>query len=966
MKGTDENITPAVLIELQASGCKIPPFIKLEIPGGDILYLSGSDRILSDGTSVTGRVVGYPQLTSKINWYNSNLEDTGFTIELANQPTGTDWETLIEQFGAVDVFTIKVSVIIIIAREQITLFKGFVERLDSYDEKTVTLSVRKGLSHLDTKLGTLITYSFWGYTITSESRGRMLPLIWGKVDFCPARPINRAWEAEVLTDNGHTITANSYEQNCVRPNPLLTENMSMFIGTELIHYTSLSYNETTGILTLTGLTRHYQHTIEAEHTVGERIIAWKAAGDESLIHNYIIAGHDVEELSDVTVNKRTPAALDYLLYPGTYPAIVRSGSWGGKLALIQFTRNPVYPDTTTNTRIKKIYFKEDWGSTGVTGVENICEVTEGNGPLGEGNDPALIVGEGILKVIIKRTPAWSTAAYSLGTIKSAKLIVKSRTKIPETEDGFDATIDPTDSSAKIAMPQSPGLLASTTLDTCKAIGDVITETVYASSANGYTTPQHTGEIAGTVDGWYDPSNIMASAGYAHFYVAPGNVMGTVQIEASFPGWSHVYTTLAEVQIQYKLTSDPRYPFQSFGDLKLYKTTTDEGYVFVVSLNRSSSSTFNKEVNVSLADITKQKSWSIRCHNAAAFYGAYYFDVNWMRMYYEYQPTDYGEIKTQEFDLDISDWSDLDLKYVIIQHLPTADTKDLQIYDCHIEVEYWPYRPFDPFEIACTVNGRKKGDIITGLTHNYEYPGIVMQDIIENWLLEKTNLSDSITIDTEAFEKYWEMSQLDPLDPDYDPIYIDNYVNYRLDKQESILTTLVRLAFENRRWLTFDNLEFGLIRRPDTWTEPDWTITDSDIVRGTFRVTPGSVLDLTTNLDWKAQFNHVDQDWGKVDEAASLTPSTVGEKPMTIELYSHCQSKDPTVPRYYLDMFSETHDMYSFSVRPEGLKVEVGDTLNVTYSPLGISGINIFVLSVGISLGNLMSGEPTTVKITGVV
>jgi len=946
-----KNLSTAVLAELQASGCKISTFIKLEV-GTDTLYLSGGDKILSDGTSVTGRIVGYPSITSKVNWENSDIGDTGFQIELANQPTGTDWETLIEQLGSVDPHTIKVSVISIIAGEQVTRFIGFVERIDSYTEKTVTMSIRKGLSHLDTLFGTLLTNNIWGGNgVLGSANGLMMPLIWGKVENCPTIPVTGPWTGTLKYDLLETAEGWIEFENFEYTMATGTGGY-FFIGEELIYYNNSDYANSKVCIAHGG--RGYRHTIvsKAAHKADSKAIQWQKCSGISLL----VAGHSVNSISDIKVAGQTQPSDDRDIKLSED----LTAGWGGKKAQITYYRNPSYPDTSGSTKKLEVYFSTDGSNNNVENIDRIIETIEGSGPPTDNQYTSSLYpweGEDTLEVQIAATRDWEEAAKTLGTIKSVKLKIKTAVEIDDDPDtyGFQASLDPTDATMKCTVKDADGtmLVNAEDVEMVKTTGDAVTENILPSSVRGTPTNSHT-EADGAPVWWENESKLVAenpTGQYCRgrlYHNAPEITDdGEFQLVLSFPTWKKYHTNSARFYLFYDVG------WNSWCQTTITRSTNEtSGLDWSNSLVSSVGS--GKEYEEGFTNI--EVSYGIKSveitnggfNGGPWLAGSTVLSLRKSYIIYNYTPTDYGTAKEQEFDLDVTDWAQLDgLTCNLHSASGTGPSVKIEIYYAYLEVEYYPYQPFTEQAVTCTVHGRTGPSYIRPEAE-LEHPGAVMRDIIENWLLEKTGLS-GITIDTDSFEKGgWE-----------------RYIDLRLDTRESIFTVLSKIAYQSRRWLTFNNLVFGLIRRPDTLISTDWTITDGDIIRNSFKIIPASVIDLVTDIDWKAQYNHADNTWGL---AESLPPvsSDVGEKPQTIELLSHCQSSDATVPQYYLNMFSTKHDLYSFSVTVEGLKVEVEDIIDVTYSYLRIVNTKILVLSTSQALGNPVGGTAQTVKIIGVV
>lgn len=937
-----KTFSNAVLGELRAPGCNISAFIKLEIPGGDTIYLGGKDFALADGTAVTGRVIGYPQITSKINWLDSNLEDSGFTIELSNQPTGSAWQTLIEQFESIDVHTVKAHIIILVAGEQIGLFAGYVERIDDYTEATVTISIRRGLSHVDTFLGTLIDETTWAGPITDESRGLMMPLIWGLIKNCPTIRVTAPWEAILRSDLSSTATGwihlDDFKANMSIPTP-----NAAFIGEELIRYDLMQIIDGDPCIHVSH--RGYDHTklSQKEHRAGEKIIQWRGYAEGPSYSRYLVAGHRCNLLSNVKVDGVPAPSTDYAFCPDApYPK-----GLDGKMALIRFNRNATYPDVSGSTKTMKIYFGRVTTANTCSGAENIIEDAEGQGQ-NSSSEPTILNPSTILDIDIHNR-GWESAGSSLGKIKSVKMIIKHRTNSkPVVMDKIGANAD--DPSVRLYSRTENWLLTS--LDKPFTEGDSITETIQPRSGQTYFNRYcEWGDYParriwnGATD---DYSYGVNSAGFAiatHHDVGGGNT-GIMDVRVNITRSSLSSRNITCIKIS-TLTLAP----SQIDSVRMYAYDEDSGMVYRRTVTTQPSWPLSRQtetIPIPSSLYNFPSHLGIRAHDHSATPGLSLFFSSDLSIEYTYKELNKSRV-TQEYDVTsyYTEWDDFnDAKIVIIA--PNANNYRglwLEVYAAYFEVEYYPFRPFDKSDVTCTVEGR------TGysyLNSSGEYPGAVMRDIISNWLLSKTNLS-GLTLDVTSFEGY----------PS------ETYVDYRIETRESVLSVLKQLAYENRRWLTFDNLEFKLIRRPHSWGGHDWAITDNDIVWRTFKVIPASVIDLITSLDYKAKYNHADRTWGIVETLPPVA-SDVGEKSMTLELASHCNSDDATVPQYYLDMFSAEHDLYSFRVKTEGLKIEVGDVINVSYSPLGISSVNIYVLSVGVWPGDLWAGTVPYIEITGVV
>lgn len=943
-----KSFSNSVLAEFRASGCRISTFIKLEIPGGDTLYLSGRDEQLMDGTTVTGRVVGYPQIVSKVNWENSNIEDTGFTIELSNQPTGDSWQTLIEQFGEVDIRTIKASVIILVAGEQLTIFQGFIEQIDKYNEKTVTVSIRRGYSHVDTLIGNVMDDELWPGGIAEDHKGEMIPIVYGKIEDCPGLCFQKAATGELkydITATQTTITISNEELN----GDVYYAPGTIIIGEELVRYSSSSSQSNGTERVFSDCTRGYCHTTAVAHDAGTKTIRWQTMpGWAYVLNTYMFADHSVNSISDVRVNGKLVPTADY--------EIKLSQWWGGgQKAMVQFSRNPVYPDPTGATRTKKIYFTH--GDNGYCTTDNILEGTEGDGPGGSGNTAARIpfisglAGQELERIYISGRD-WDLASKSLGQVKSAKLVIKSKVKYTDSENAT-ALAQPHIPTAKIKLTKTNPTSSdyfNKSLELCNATGDLTTEIVYPRSSYGKTDtdPGWAESNPFTGNGWFSESSIQGAVGYTWIRAYADRRFGACYLVANFPDWTKYSTLECRAHTRYKVYQNPSSPHEDIGVLGLAcasKANSDISQLAAQVLPDSHGyHTFNSQpLDDDEWPTITSLAFIIRNHNLFAY--QHNLDIHELWLQYKYYPTDYGTTKTQEESLGKIDWEELDgIELRFYGWNSDSFNIDLLVYDAYIEVEYYPYHYFTKAEVTATVEGKTGPSY---LTSDGEYPGAVARDIISNWITSKTSLS-GISLNTSSFEE-WSS---------------ENYVDYRIASRESVLSLLAKFAYENRRWLTFNDLVFKLIRRPDSWSTANWTITSSDIIRDSFSIVPGSALDLLSNLDYRAKYNHAERSWA-VSESLS-TSLDVGTKTSLLDLYSHCNSEDSTVPQCYLDTLSNPKDIYTFRVGLEGLKIEIGDVIDLTYSYLGISNAKVYVLSIGINLGNLMSGEVPSVEISGVV
>ena len=118
------------------------------------------------------------------------------------------------------------------------------------------------------------------------------------------------------------------------------------------------------------------------------------------------------------------------------------------------------------------------------------------------------------------------------------------------------------------------------------------------------------------------------------------------------------------------------------------------------------------------------------------------------------------------------------------------------------------------------------------------------------------------------------------------------------------------------------------------------------------------------MKYKREYNYADSTWGYINEETATV--IVGEKPMALNLYSVAKA-NPTfaAPALYLDCFSTVRKRYTFQVKAEGIKIENGDYITVTYSPLSIDAVRLLVLGVSYNLGDLLSGKPPIATITGI-
>jgi hypothetical protein len=930
-----KEFTEYFLDLLRADGIRLSTYVELEVPDVGSYYLSGSDQITQEfGRVLTGKILRWTPSVASVPWLNSALHDASFSLEIANNPSGTDWKTFVEEIAGVDVHTIKVKVWIQIKNRAPELYQGWVERIESYDYESITLNCSLGLSHVDSLFGNLINPTSTGLPTCEDNQGKMMPWIYGRINNCPLILITKATEADLqvdITEDDTLIHLHNVKYN----GGVYYTPGTLFIGGELIAYYGI--NSTASGLQLTGVQRGFYHTIKSRHYAGELAIQWQAVtGWANVLHNYLVADHEVLDIANVRVGDKLAPASDYTKYLQIW-----RGEPAGWKSVVQFSRNPIYPDEAQNTVTRKIYFR--YGS-GATDINNVLEAEEGDGPLGEGRDFAFIPGTGTARLRVNADTEWDKAKYSLGKIKSAKLVLKTRVSISDVDD-LKPEVDVTASTARVKMSNGaiPDWLE---LDTCKATGEAQYGHDLPRSAQGITG---IAEKPSDAENWRDEHLACDWPGWAWIRIYhmedpdKGNRLGYCALTMNFPEWKIKNTIEVFMELKYKIYQ-PRGAYQA-PTMGVLITTEEDGEQHLAYLPRSSTGQYIWSAYLTEHLSKRIKSITVFIEGGTLNYQQNY-DILYAFLRYRYQPTDYGDTKIQEYDIDLSEWGSLDNLLLEVDHTSTGTgTKELRIYDAHIEVEYWPYKPTSTPKVTADVKGLYGQSNLTG---ENEHPENVLRNLIGRGIGGRTQLG--IWIDQDSFETYTTG---------------ENYCDLRLDQQESIIALLGRIAYENRRWLLFYSSKFYCIRRPDTLGTPDWIIGEDEIIEDTYQVKPQSVFDLITELEYKMHLNHAERRWETSGILEVATPSTVGKKKQSLSLYSRSTVEDTTVQQHYLDMFGASKNFHHFQLVPEGMKLEPGDVLQVTYPRLNIEDTKLLVLTVEVPLPDLTQGTGLNIGIIGV-
>lgn len=980
-----------VLAELQRNDVRFYPYIQVVLPSGTNIYVGGKTGSLPTGVELTGRIREFPIITSKVDWTKCSLEDTGFTLRLTNQQIGDSWQTFLDEIKASDIHLIKVYLVSIIAGEAVILYKGIVERIDSFTEVDVVLSVCQGLPHCDIELGT--NFANWGQDwpgglIAQEYLGRMMPIIFGKITNCPTLWIQRRVVGELEYDLGVDDTSflhyrlyytDDNQNDSISGLPIPPNMGSVYVGDELIYYATANY----AIRRLSSLTRAFHHTVAKDHKAGTKMVWWFHDGFSTVHYNperFFVAGHQIKSISNIKVDGRIPLRDDYTAYTSK----TRPGALSDKAAEIEFTTTPNYPDISQNTRTKKVYFNtidhpgSDWQAID---VENIIEPAEGDEL--DRSTAARLRKTKKIQVSIKTDSGhpykWKVATKSLGVIKSAKLVIVSKVNTLD-DDAFDPIINPTDTTPKVTLKKtSKTFINYQDIDRPIVTGDLVHEYVYGkafSSRSAFTD-------YGDQPDWYSDMKILGKPQFtwpddysyathldrwAAMQCWASNTTGVLHTPTfennyasiSLPSWNKYYVTQAWLQFKgFSLHNTFTAPRSHRLDILTGENEYQAVGSFTTTYNSNASSPpvasdwepitrtsfiTSTQIREGIKNIIYRHRFRDDVYSAA---GGVTLLIDYCRLEYRFYPTDYGTKKTTEIPIGLSDWDDLDDMWMELWYPCTADDKELEVYEAYIEVKYYPYNPSHTPVVTCDVVGYNDWPC---QGQQGEHPEHVLRALLLKWLKPKLGAFDVWT------------------DSSFEATTIgEDIVDYYIDKSEKILDTLVRIAFENRRWLTFKNYTWHVQRRDDLdAVTADLVIDDGDILRGTFEVKLTSVLDLLTKLEVRAKRDYTTNSWRYTRK---LTPSDtapdIATKEASFDQWTHAQSDSQVVAQYYLDSFSKMLAIYQFKMKAVGLQVEPGDVLEVSYSQLGIENQKIIVLEVQIDPGNPNSGAPMSVGIFGI-
>lgn len=945
-----------ILAELQNDVPDMIPVIRLTLPdGGGTISLGARDSSVG-GLTIQPRVKGWSSFGREVDWKNSDIIQSVWGLELINLGQGDDWESFVGQLSGIQINRIMAELLLFPKHlsnntsKYITLFKGYLERLKNYNERTCSFDICDGLQHIRCMVGDVMIQEAGTVfaNINNDAQGVVMPLIWGKVENSPLINFTKSPTLSLATDITEAdalLYLNSwlYRDN---GNPLVDgDYYHFFIGSEIIY---ARYHPTTPN-SLDNVTRGALHTVAQPHAAGSAIVRWTASADETIYHHYLAAGHECEDIENLTIDKRVVSANDALgstnydlLKDTTY-----AHALGGTAGVVRLNFPPQYisPDLTSATQIKKIYFNNEKSGNSATDYANVLEVTEGKG-IPSGNEPAKIAENQKLYIDINGRD-WETAIKSLGKIKKVKLVITG--KLTADQDWMDKAGD----NVTELKVQCHGKTTSDWFELAKPgkQGEVFIEDQFPHSGIMEDLTSNLGLFPGdNTPNWNrnkfwngDIETSCHLALEASSLPETGTVRFTLNTSKSSFSRNHIsnYDIIAKV---YAVVSyDPAIQTYDNNIYKVYTDNSDSGESHNVDL--TSTETRDSETHT-ITDIqrlpdTLQLYVSRRLTVASDLPNPQDFlEAYLLRAAITCQEINNSRINN-EFDVTSSfeNWDDFDGAYLELQMNSTdQDGIWYEAFDCHFEVEYYPFQPFSTPQLVADVTGRNVADHAQ-MGNDNEYFEDISRDILDNWILPRAPLAadggDYFSVDNLSFNA----GRTDEGSGKY---------AFRLDTQMDYIDLLQMLAFEAKRWLFFNNMTWYCYTRlgGDAFGSVDWAISESDIIRGSVNILLTDIATVVNSISGRSKYNAEDQAWtSSVLSTSAASIAKYGTRQIDLDFYAIENYSPSDWNDWYINLLREPRKIYQLEVRTEGIKLERGDIITVTYSPLSLSAEKLQVIYV---------------------
>jgi len=957
MRTLDSNI----ITELQAYGLHIIPVLKLYLPdGGGTLLLAGKDYDDLGGVAADGRIDSWTPFGISVDPKQGIVTQALYTIVVSNVKKGSLWQSFVGTISGYKSSQIRADLIIYFgklkdrATYNIELFSGYVENLESYNELTCRFSVADGLKHIDTILGDLIEAD--GTLITGlieSAENQVQPLIWGKVKYCPSVCFAKAPQAVLAQDIEDDDTDIYFTDLKLNENEWGTDQLA-FIGRELVKYSTVTIDADGVGGHLSGCTRGYLHTIAEPHGKGAYMVKWCITGYDAIPHRFFCSGHAVQELEEIRVNDRPVPDVDFATFKGaTY-----TPGWGGKCAYVEFNRNPIYPDEERGLSIRNELFNVAKSGNSAEDAE-FCWDGDSSTFAKIGNGQKLRVGFG--------DGDWYQAEEVLGRIVSAKVVVRYEVKLDDEKNPY---LEPWDGTLVARATSDTGTTPDRQMGhpalTCDDYAEWLefgTSVSFDGNSdiadNHWTGPYHEGSAieeysedqphALCMVTWYS-----TVAGFFTVKVRVpkilGKIWGVFRAEACI-NYRHIDSdSTGDVMDRFSLHLGSGYYTPQSRDLP----QGDTGGYRYKSLEIEPFNIYPQGWYVIDREGFEQIDFNFG-NTVSLFTGLHHVQINRIWSLYHYWPCDYKDITTREEEVDVSNsvksWADLDSLAFELEY--NGDDKHTRVKCLTLVVDYAGYDPASSYVISANVTGRKA----EGMGAEKEYAEKIMLDILKNWVLARAppgyDGGDFFSIDEATFTN--------------EAAY--KIHSYRYAEQRSALAVLAQLAYESINYLFFRNLEWICHHANELTGASVWDIGDDDIIRGSFSVKPGRPDEVLNYIETSYQYNPLKIEWGatQLTEDATSQVDYGVKKPMInpIPLYSLCLNAPSLFLWYHLNKWKEKPTYYQFRVRPEGYKLQRGDWINITYSPLDISSERVMVIALEYGPGILKAGDPPAVLVTAI-